>query len=50
MCFSEHMLLEEVQLISWEDVLPETKDVNLIFESFHDKLSNVINRHVPLHK
>jgi hypothetical protein len=48
--FNEAMLFEEVRLINWGDVLPETEDVNLIFESFHDKLSNIINMHAPLRK
>ena len=48
--FNEAILFEEVRLINWGDVLPETEDVNLIFESFHDKLSNIINMHAPLHK
>ena len=49
--FNEAMLFEEVRMINWGDVLPETEDVNLIFESFHiNKLSNIINRHAPLRK
>ena len=44
------MILEEVRQINWEDVLPETEDVNLTFESFHNKLSDIINTHAPLHK
>ena len=48
--FNENVLLEEVRQISWGDVLPETEDLNLIFESFHNNLSNIIDRHAPLHK
>ena len=48
--FNEEMLLEEVRQVNWEDVLPETEDVNLTFESFHNKLSDIINRHAPQHK
>jgi hypothetical protein len=44
------MFFEEVCLIDWEEVLPETEDVNLIFELFHNKLSNIIDRHAPLRK
>jgi hypothetical protein len=48
--FNEEMLLEEVQQVNWEDVPPVTEDVNLTFESFHNKLFDIINRHAPLHK
>jgi hypothetical protein len=48
--FNEEIILEEVRQVNWEDVLPETEDVNLTFESFHNKLSDIINRHAPLHK
>ena len=43
--YNEENLLEEVKLINWEDVLPVTDDVNLIFDSFHQKRSNSILHH-----
>ena len=48
--FNEENLLHDVQLIDWEDVLPVTDDVNLIFYSFHDTISEVIEKRVPLRK
>ena len=30
--------------------LPVTENVNLIFDSFHDTISDVIEKHVPLTK
>lgn len=44
------MLLEEVGQINWGNVLPETEDVKPIFESFHNKVSDIINRLAPLRK
>ena len=35
--YNEENLLEEVKSINWEDVLPVTDDVYLIFDSFHQK-------------
>ena len=48
--YNEENLLEEVKSINWEDVLPVTDDVNLIFDSFHQKISNVINNHFPIRR
>ena len=48
--YNEENLLEEVKSINWEDVLPVTDDVNLSFDSFHQKISNVINNHVPIRR
>jgi hypothetical protein len=42
--------LHDVQQIDWEDVLPVSEDVNLIFESFHAKISETIDNHVPLRR
>ena len=43
--YNEENLLEEVKSINWEDVLPITDDVNFIFDSFHQKISNSILHH-----
>ena len=48
--FDEKKLIEDVQSVKWEDVLPATEDVNSIFESFHTKLTEIIDNHVPLRK
>ena len=42
--------MHDVQLIDWEDVLSVTDDVNLMFDSFHSTVSEVIEKHVPLRK
>ena len=42
--------MHDVQLIDWEDVLLVTENVNLIFDSFHDTISEVIEKHVPFGK
>lgn len=46
--FKEQDLIKEVQSIDWADVLPPGDDVNLIFDSFHSCITNVINNHIPL--
>ena len=43
-------LLAEVQSINWEEVLPAQVDINIIFDSFHTKLTELIDKHVPLKK
>ena len=35
--------IEDVQSVKWEDALPATEDVNNIFESFHTKLTEIID-------
>ena len=42
--------MHDVQLIDWENVLLVTENVNLIFDSFHDTISEVTEKHVPLRK
>ena len=48
--FNEEELLAEVQAINWEDVLPSAPDVNLIFDSFHVKITEIVDKHAPLRK
>ena len=48
--FSEHDLINEVESINWEDVVPAGNDVNQIFDSFYSCISNTIDKHVPLKK
>lgn len=46
--FDEVELLEEVRAINWEEVLPSLPDVNSIFESFHKKITGLIDKYAPL--
>jgi hypothetical protein len=41
-------LHDDLEMIDWHVELPETNDVNTIFGSFYSKLSNIINKHIPL--
>ena len=48
--FNEADFLEEVGTIDWMDVFGDTDDINLIFSSFFDTLSVLVDKHVPLKK
>ena len=37
-------------MIDWDNILPQTNDANAILDIFLSKLSNVIDKHVPLKK
>ncbi len=37
-------------MVNWEEVLPDTEDVNEIFNSFYDKISETVDKHAPLQK
>jgi hypothetical protein len=37
-------------IINWEEVLPDTEDVNEIFNFFYDKISETVEKHAPLRK
>ena len=41
-------LLEDIRLINWEEVLSPNCDPTTMFEAFHDTISNVINKHIPI--
>ena len=42
--------LWKVRLVNWEEVLYDTEDVNHIFYSFYTKISETVEKHVPLRK
>jgi hypothetical protein len=48
--FNKSALVDEVTSINWDIVLPQTNDVNEIFDCFYSKVSEVIDNHVPLKK
>jgi hypothetical protein len=46
--YDECKLINDIEIIDWHVELPETNYVNTIFGSFYSKLSNIINKHIPL--
>jgi hypothetical protein len=40
--------IADAQSLRWEEVFPDESDINDLFSSFHNKISEVIDRHVPL--
>ena len=48
--FNQEQFVEEVRLVNWEEVLYDTEDVNHIFYSFYTKISETVEKHVPLRK
>ena len=48
--FNEAKFIGEVAEVNWMTVLGNSEDVNLIFSSFLDKLSELVDKHVPLKK
>ena len=46
--YDECKLIDDLEMIDWHVELPQTNDVNTIFGSFYSKLSNIINKHIPL--
>jgi hypothetical protein len=41
-------LLAEVRGIHWEEAFANDQDIDSVFESFHTKIAQVIDKHVPL--
>ena len=48
--FNEAKFIEEVAEVNWMTVLCNSENVNFIFSSFLDKLSELVDKHVPLKK
>lgn len=48
--FNQSDLVDEVAAINWETVLPNADDVNIYFDSFYDKLTEIVDKHVPIKK
>ena len=46
--YNEARLSSDIQSINWEDELPNSKDVNLLFDSFYSKLSSIVDTDLPL--
>ena len=47
---NEESLVAKVQSINWDAVFVNDQNINSIFESFHKKITEVIDNHVPLRK
>ena len=48
--FNEAQFIEEVAKVNWMTVFGNSEDVNFIFSSFLDNLSELVDKHVPLKK
>ena len=46
--YNEARLSSDIQSISWEDEPPNSKHVNVLFDSFYSKLSSIVDTHLPL--
>ena len=48
--FNDSALVDEIRFIDWSTVLSDSYnyDVNTLFNSFYLKLSNIVDKHVPL--
>lgn len=46
--FDESSFVKEIQNIDWQDIFYESSNVNDLFNKFHSKLTDVIDRHVPI--
>ena len=44
----EIVLLNDIQLINWNEVFQSDSDPDEMFDSFHDKISQVIDTRVPI--
>ena len=44
----ELALIEDVQSIDWQQILPNSKNVDDIFDAFHTSINEVINKHIPI--
>ena len=48
--FNEVNFLSDIQSIKWDKELEGHTDVNKLFETFYNKLSEIVDKHVPLNK
>ena len=48
--FNEVIFLSDIQSIKWDKELEGHNDVNKLFETFYNKLLEVVDKHVPLNK
>ena len=48
--FNKDQFLEEVRSVNWDEALPDTNNINEIFDSFYNKISACIDKYAPLQK
>ena len=48
--FNEVNFLSDIQSIKWDKELEGRSDVNKLFETFYNRLSEIVDKHVPLNK
>ena len=48
--FNEVIFLSDIQSIKWDKELEGHSDVNKLFETFYNKLLEIVDKHVPLNK
>ena len=48
--FASDDFLNEVKSVHWEEVFPAQADASVIFDSFHAKITEIVDKHVPLKK
>ena len=46
--YNEEALLQDCRSIDWNCTNTDFKNITMMFDSFHNKLKNVINKHIPL--
>lgn len=48
--FNQQALLNEMQLVNWHNEFASVEDPSILFKIFYGKVSNIIDKHVPLKK
>ena len=46
--YNETALIAEMKEIDWKTKLPDSEEINLIFDSFYSTVSNIVDKHIPL--
>lgn len=46
--FNQSAMINDFESLNWEEILPSTDDPNIIFDSFHEKVSQIIDFHIPV--
>ena len=45
---NEQALVNEVQSVDWEEALAEVSNPTSLFDSFYNKISHIVDKHVPI--
>ena len=46
--YDEEAFLEEMKNIDWTKRLPESEDINQMFDTFYSTVSSIVDKHIPL--